>query len=82
MVGCGGLRAPVDLSGRATCQPVNTRTWELGTAIVTEGEEADCMYIIHSGELRAVVAGEGRRTLELNTLGPGEFIGELMLNGE
>ena len=58
-----------------------TRTWEPGTAVVIEGEVADCMYIIHSGELRAVVAGAGGRLMELNTLGPGEFFGELMLSG-
>lgn len=59
-----------------------TRTWEPGTAVVIEGDPADCMYIIHSGELRATVAGDGGRTVELNTLGPGEFFGELMLSGE
>ena len=59
-----------------------TRTWEPGATVVCEGEVADCMFIIHSGELRAVVAGEGGRSVELNTLGPGEFFGELMLSGE
>ena len=59
-----------------------TRTWEPGMAVVTEGEVADCMYIVHSGELRAVVAGDGGRTVELNTLGAGEIFGELMLSGE
>ena len=58
-----------------------TRTWEPGTTVVTEGDVADCMYIIHSGELRAVVAGDGGRTVELNTLGAGEYFGELMLSG-
>src|SRR6478609_5727568 len=53
-----------------------TRTWEPGTAVVNEG------YIAHSGELRAVVTGVGGRTIELNTLGVGEFFGELMLSGE
>ena len=48
-----------------------TRTWEPGTAVVREGEVADCMYILHSGELRAVVAGAGGRSVEHNTLGPG-----------
>ncbi len=60
----------------------DTRTWEPGVAVVTEGEVADCMYIVHSGELRAVVAGDGGHTVELNTLGPGEVFGELMLSGE
>ena len=59
-----------------------TRTWESGMCVVTEGDLADCLYIIHSGELRAVVAGDSGRTVELNTLGPGEFFGELMLSGE
>lgn len=59
-----------------------TRTWEPGTTVVTEGDVADCMYIIHAGELRAVIAGDGGRTVELNTLGAGEFFGELMLSGE
>ena len=48
-----------------------TRTWEPGTAVVSEGEVADCMHVILSGELRAVVAGEGGRSVELNPLGPG-----------
>lgn len=60
----------------------HTRTWEVGTTVVTQGEVADCMYIVHAGELRAVVAGEGGRSVELNTLGPGEIFGELMLHGE
>ena len=59
-----------------------TRTWEPGTAVVNEGDVADCMYIVHAGELRAVVAGDGGRTMELNTLKAGEFFGELMLSGE
>jgi CRP/FNR family cyclic AMP-dependent transcriptional regulator len=60
----------------------DTRTWEPGTAVVTEGDVADCMYIIHAGELRAVIAGEGGRSVELNTLRAGELFGELMLSGE
>lgn len=59
-----------------------TRTWEAGTAVVTEGAAADCMYLIHEGELRAVVAGEGGHVVELNTLRAGEFFGELMLGGD
>ena len=59
-----------------------TRTFEPGAQVVVEGEPADCMYIVHSGELRVVVAGEGGRTLELNTLVAGEFFGELMLSGD
>ena len=59
-----------------------TRMWEPGTAVVTEGDIADCLYIIHAGELRAVIAGDGGRTVELSTLRAGELFGELMLSGE
>jgi CRP/FNR family cyclic AMP-dependent transcriptional regulator len=60
----------------------DTRTWEPGMTVVNEGDVADSLYIIHSGELRALIAGDGGRQVELNTLGPGEFFGELMLSGE
>ena len=59
-----------------------TRTWEPGATVVSEGEVADCMYLIHEGELRALVAGDGARVVELNTLRAGELFGELMLSGE
>ena len=59
-----------------------TRTWEPGATVVTEGDVADCMYLIHEGELRALVAGDGGRVVELNTLRAGELFGELMLSGE
>jgi len=59
-----------------------TRTWEPGSTVVSQGDPADCMYVIHDGELRAVVAGEGGRVVELNTLRAGEFFGELMLDGD
>ena len=59
-----------------------TRTWQPGATVVGEGDAADCMYIIHEGELRAFVAGEGARVVELATLRAGEFFGELMLSGE
>jgi CRP/FNR family transcriptional regulator, cyclic AMP receptor protein len=60
----------------------DTRTWGPGETVVTEGDPADCMYVIHHGELRVFVSGEGGREVELSTLGPGEFFGELMLGVE
>lgn len=59
-----------------------TRTWEPGATVVSQGDPADCMYVIHEGELRAVIGGEGGRVVELNTLRAGEVFGELMLSGE
>jgi len=39
----------------------------------------DCMYLIHEGELRALLAGDGGRVIELSALTAGELFGELML---
>lgn len=60
----------------------DTRTWEAGVTVVTQGDVADSMYLVHAGELRAFVVGEGGRAVELNTLGPGDIFGELVLHGE
>ena len=59
-----------------------TRAWEPGATVVTEGDLADCLYLIHDGELRVFVAGDSGRVVELNTLSAGEMFGELMLRGE
>ena len=74
------LEQPEDILA-ALARRGDTRTWQVGMTVVSEGEVADSLYIIHSGELRAVIAGDGGRQVELNTLGPGEFFGELMLSG-
>ena len=60
----------------------DTRHWDAGVKVVTQGDAADCMFVVHSGELRAFVMGDGGRAVELNTLGPGDIFGELMLKGE
>lgn len=60
----------------------HTRTWQPGERVVTEGEAADALFLVHSGELRVTVAGDGGREVELNTLRGGDFFGELMLTGE
>ena len=56
-----------------------TRTWETGTQVVTQGEPAQARYIVHEGQLRVFLDGEGERHVELNTLGPGQYFGELLL---
>lgn len=60
----------------------DTRQWEAGTVVVAEGEPADALYIVHEGELRTMLGNGTGRRVELNTLGPGEIFGELVLHGE
>lgn len=58
------------------------RSYPKGAVIVTEGEPALSMYVIQQGRLKVYVAGDDGRQVELNVLGPGEYFGELMLDGQ
>lgn len=60
----------------------HTRSYTKGTIVVTEGEPALSMYLIHEGALRVFVSDEDGREVELNTMGPGEYFGELMLGSQ
>ncbi len=57
------------------------RTYPSGTAIVSEGESADCVYLILSGTVRGFVSDDGPRQLVLGDLGAGEYFGETMIDG-
>jgi len=83
----GGMADPADSEASSDilvhlARLGHTRTWEPGATVVAEGEAADSLYLIHDGELRAFVTGDGGRVVELNTLHAGELFGELMLSGE
>ena len=55
------------------------RRFDVGAAIVTEGEPGRSMYIVHSGELVVNKAGESGRAIRMTRLGPGDFFGEMTL---
>ena len=51
-----------------------------GTAVVIEGEPADAFYVVRSGTLAVLSAGErGGEPARVNTLGPGDYFGEIGL---
>jgi len=58
------------------------RSFPKGAVIVSEGEPALSMYVIQQGRLRVYVSDDEGREVELNVLGPGEYFGELMLDGQ
>jgi MFS family permease len=55
----------------ARCQVLDV---EAGVTIVTEGESADCFYLIVHGS-----ADVSKRSVHLNRLGPGDHFGEIAL---
>ena len=49
--------------------------------IVTEGDETDSLYVMLSGKARVFVADDKGREVQLNQIGPGEYFGEVTLDG-
>ena len=57
------------------------RRYRKGTLLIQEGDVGDTVFIILSGRLRAYSAGENYREVTYGVYGPGEYIGELNLDG-
>ena len=57
------------------------RTFPKRAIIVTEGDETDTLYVVISGKARVFVADDKGREVQLNQLGPGEYFGEVTLDG-
>jgi CRP/FNR family transcriptional regulator, cyclic AMP receptor protein len=55
------------------------RRFNVGAAVVAEGEPGRSMYIVHSGELVVTKLGESGRAIRMTDLGPGDFFGEMTL---
>ena len=51
------------------------------TVIVSEGDETDSLYVILSGRVKVFVADESGHEVVLGTQGPGEYFGEMALDG-
>lgn len=51
------------------------------TIIVSEGDETDSFYIILGGRVKVFVSDEEGREIVLGAQGPGEYFGEMVLDG-
>lgn len=59
-----------------------TRTYPKNTVIINEGDQANAMYLVVSGKVRVYVSDESGKEFILNSMGPGEYFGELALLDE
>lgn len=55
------------------------RLYPKNTVILNEGDPSRCLYMIHSGRLKAFLADEQGRKIVLNIMEPGEYFGEMAL---
>lgn len=69
-------------SVRALARRGERRTYRKGTLLIQEGDLGDTLYIIVSGRLRTFGSNvETGREITYGTYGPGEYLGEMGLDG-
>lgn len=57
------------------------RSFPRHAVIVMEEDDTDSLYVLLSGRVRAYVSAADGRELEVNRMGPGEYFGEVTLDG-
>jgi CRP/FNR family cyclic AMP-dependent transcriptional regulator len=57
------------------------RNYAANAILINEGDRTESLYIVLSGRVRAYSVGEKGREVVLDELGPGEYFGELSLDG-
>lgn len=66
---------------RALSDQGAVRSFQKHAVIVSEGDETDSLYVILSGRVKVFVADESGKEVVLGTQGPGEYFGEMVLDG-
>ncbi len=59
----------------------DARSFARNTVLITEGDASDSLYILVIGELKVFTRDQKGRELTYGVLLPGEFFGELLLDG-
>jgi len=57
------------------------RRYRKGTVLIEEGDRGDALYVILAGRLRAFSAAANGREITFGIYGPGEYLGEMSLDG-
>jgi CRP/FNR family cyclic AMP-dependent transcriptional regulator len=74
---CGMLGASLSALARRG----ELRRYRRGTVLIEEGERGDMLFIILKGRLRAYATGDKGREITYGVYGPGDYIGEMSLDG-
>lgn len=57
------------------------KTFPKQAVIVNQGDETDSLYVILSGRVKVFLGDEAGKEIALGTQGPGEYFGEMVLDG-
>jgi CRP/FNR family transcriptional regulator, cyclic AMP receptor protein len=57
------------------------RTYARNVIVVSEGDATDSLYVVLSGRVKAFVSDDNGKEIIVNTIGAGDYFGELVLDG-
>lgn len=57
------------------------RTFPKNAVIINEGDRGDSLFVILAGRVKAYVSDDDGREMILNHYGPGDYVGEMSLDG-
>ncbi|HMA32629.1 MAG TPA: cyclic nucleotide-binding domain-containing protein, partial [Casimicrobiaceae bacterium] len=57
------------------------RTFPKNTILINEGDLGDALYIVLSGRVKVFASNEAGREFVIDFHGPGEYVGEMSLDG-
>ena len=67
---------------RAIAESGVVRTFPRNTVLINEGDRGETLYVILSGRVKVFSSNEAGREFVIDFQGPGEYVGEMMLDGE
>ena len=76
-----GLALPDDALRHIAASGV-VRTFPKSAILIAEGDVGDALYIILSGRVKVYASNAAGREVVINFHGPGEYVGEMSLDGE
>ncbi len=76
-----GIALPDEALRRIAASGV-VRTFPKNTILIAEGDVGDSLYILLSGRVKVYASNAAGREVVINFHGPGEYVGEMSLDGE
>jgi CRP/FNR family transcriptional regulator, cyclic AMP receptor protein len=65
---------------KALAEHGTVKSYPKNAVIVSEGDHSDSLYVVLSGKVKVYLADEEGKEVLLNTQGPGEYFGEVILD--
>ncbi|MFM2066212.1 MAG: hypothetical protein RLZZ584_1121 [Pseudomonadota bacterium] len=72
---------PLSPALRALVERVEPRHYPKNTLLIQEGDYGDTIYVVLGGRVKAYSAGENDREVIYGEYGPGDYVGEMSLDG-